>query len=200
MTIPLSTAKLKNEDFRRLLTSTRSERTSTSSASMGLEHSNKLAPETKPKPSGNKQQKKNKFYRPPVKEKVDKTEVEEIFDESDERLREILSQYRDRAAERRKGDSKEDFDEADLRMKLAGGFKAVPRTTAAAMNAAEKRRMAIEESKYLGGDMEHTHLVKGLDYSLLNKIRSEIVNKEEEVDEDETAAQLAVRINIFSTS
>jgi hypothetical protein len=36
------------------------------------------------------------------------------------------------------------------------------------------RKKEIEESKYLGGDMEHTHLVKGLDYSLLHKIRSEL--------------------------
>ena len=30
----------------------------------------------------------------------------------------------------------------------------------------------IEQSKYLGGDLEHTHLVKGLDYSLLERVRS----------------------------
>ena len=28
----------------------------------------------------------------------------------------------------------------------------------------------IQESKYLGGDMEHTHLVKGLDFALLQKV------------------------------
>ena len=36
----------------------------------------------------------------------------------------------------------------------------------------------IQESKYLGGDMEHTHLVKGLDFALLQKVRSEILNRE----------------------
>lgn len=41
----------------------------------------------------------------------------------------------------------------------------------------------IEESKYLGGDMEHTHLVKGLDYALLDKVRAEI-NIKETQDED----------------
>ena len=35
---------------------------------------------------------------------------------------------------------------------------------------AERRKQAIQESKFLGGDMEHTHLVKGLDYSLLQKV------------------------------
>lgn len=33
--------------------------------------------------------------------------------------------------------------------------------------------MDAETSKYLGGDVEHTHLVKGLDYALLVKIREE---------------------------
>lgn len=28
----------------------------------------------------------------------------------------------------------------------------------------------IQNSKFLGGDMEHTHLVKGLDYALLQKV------------------------------
>lgn len=30
--------------------------------------------------------------------------------------------------------------------------------------------MSVEETKYLGGDLEHTHLVKGLDYALLQKV------------------------------
>jgi hypothetical protein len=38
------------------------------------------------------------------------------------------------------------------------------------MDAAERRRQQIQESKFLGGDMEHTHLVKGLDYALLQKV------------------------------
>jgi len=42
----------------------------------------------------------------------------------------------------------------------------------------------IDESKYLGGDMEHTHLVKGLDFALLQKVRSEITTKVREEDDD----------------
>jgi IK cytokine len=34
------------------------------------------------------------------------------------------------------------------------------------------------------GDVEHTHLVKGLDYALLNKVRSEIVKKPDGEDGD----------------
>lgn len=51
------------------------------------------------------------------------------------------------------------------------------------MDAAERRKQMIQESKFLGGDMEHTHLVKGLDYALLQKVRSEIEQQEEEEDE-----------------
>lgn len=43
----------------------------------------------------------------------------------------------------------------------------------------------IEESKYLGGDLEHTHLVKGLDYALLQKVKAEIEKKEIELDNEE---------------
>ena len=42
----------------------------------------------------------------------------------------------------------------------------------------ERRNRIIQESKFLGGDMEHTHLVKGLDYALLQKVKAEISNKE----------------------
>lgn len=57
--------------------------------------------------------------------------------------------YRDRADERRK-------DKVD-----------VPEDEAVALASVD-----FEMSKYLGGDMSHTHLVKGLDYALLNKVKS----------------------------
>jgi hypothetical protein len=31
--------------------------------------------------------------------------------------------------------------------------------------------ISVEDSKFLGGDLKHTHLVKGLDYALLQKAR-----------------------------
>lgn len=33
-------------------------------------------------------------------------------------------------------------------------------------------KLSVEYSKFLGGDLEHTHLVKGLDYSLLQQASS----------------------------
>ena len=31
--------------------------------------------------------------------------------------------------------------------------------------------LSVEDSKYLGGDFQHTHMVKGLDFALLKKVR-----------------------------
>ena len=55
--------------------------------------------------------------------------------------------YRDRAKERRNDETNPDYDGHSKLMQLD-----------------------IEHSKYLGGDVEHTHLVKGLDYALLSKV------------------------------
>ncbi|RLN49805.1 hypothetical protein BBJ28_00013677, partial [Nothophytophthora sp. Chile5] len=57
--------------------------------------------------------------------------------------------YRDRAAERRKGGNGDMID------------------------ADEFAHLDAEQSKFLGGDMEHTHLVKGLDYALLAQLKRE---------------------------
>lgn len=32
--------------------------------------------------------------------------------------------------------------------------------------------LSIEDSKFLGGDVDHTHLVKGLDFALLQKVKT----------------------------
>jgi len=38
--------------------------------------------------------------------------------------------------------------------------------------------LSVEKSKFLGGDIAHTHLVKGLDYALANKMREEDKKRE----------------------
>ena len=78
-------------------------------------------------------------------------------------------EYRDRAKERREGNN---IDYASLE------------GLAAQLGEDDRRRQA-ELSKYLGGDEEHTHLVKGLDKALAEKVRREemlglSVNKSEE--------------------
>lgn len=41
--------------------------------------------------------------------------------------------------------------------------------TATPPQQGDLRNVSYEDSKYLGGDVAHTHLVKGLDFALLHK-------------------------------
>lgn len=104
-------------------------------------------------------------------------------------LSDLADKYRDRAKERRDGSTTE-YQNVDA--SRTGAYRAVA-DLKSGFDAAERRRKLIQESKFLGGDIEHTHLVKGLDYALLQKVRSEIVVKEAEQElemerlaEDET--------------
>lgn len=69
--------------------------------------------------------------------------------------------YRDRAKERQDGN--------DEYAHIAAEFE-------------HQAEVTLQDSKYLGGDMDHTHLVKGLDYALLTKVRGEL-NKQQKADE-----------------
>uniref|UniRef100_A0A0D9XP08 RED-like N-terminal domain-containing protein n=1 Tax=Leersia perrieri TaxID=77586 RepID=A0A0D9XP08_9ORYZ len=90
--------------------------------------------------------------------------------------------YRDRAKERRE-DQNPDYEPTEL-----GSFHAVapPGTD---LRLADAQKISIEKSKYLGGDLEHTHLVKGLDYALLHKVRSEIEKKPDAEDGKDTQSR-----------
>ncbi|KHN88422.1 Protein Red [Toxocara canis] len=79
-------------------------------------------------------------------------------------------------------------EEAPDELQANNAYRAVPGDIRATADAAQRRKQAIQESKYLGGDMEHTHLVKGLDYSLLHKVRSEIALREQKGDDALEAA------------
>lgn len=76
------------------------------------------------------------------------------IDENDKSTNTITNKnkpsYRDRAAERRAGNLSSDM-----------------------INANEFVHLNVEQSKYLGGDFEHTHLVKGLDFALLSQLKRE---------------------------
>lgn len=91
-------------------------------------------------------------------------------------MAELAEKYRDRASERRQGVNP-DY-QADDPAQTAQAYRAVAPDLKSCFDAAERRKRMIQESKFLGGDMEHTHLVKGLDYALLQKVRSEIQHKE----------------------
>lgn len=50
-------------------------------------------------------------------------------------------------------------------------------------------RLGVKSFVCFAGDVEHTHLVKGLDYSLLNKVRSEMVKRPEAGDDADGKAR-----------
>lgn len=60
------------------------------------------------------------------------------------------SSCRDRALERRKGFNPDYPVEGDA--------------------VGDVNSMSVEETKFLGGTIDHTHLVRGLDYALLEKV------------------------------
>ncbi|KAG5673099.1 hypothetical protein PVAND_003173 [Polypedilum vanderplanki] len=154
------TQRLTNDDFRKLLsTGSKSGSSSSSAAPAASKTPSK-------KTSAEKQEarkKKKSFYAQHKK-----------ADETSTILSELSEKYRDRAKERREGQNDQSFDPRTS----TSGYRAVAAPEMGGLDAAERRRKMIQESKFLGGDIKYTHLVKGLDYALLQKVRSEIVHQE----------------------
>merc|ERR1711962_1554197 len=113
------------------------------------------------------------------KRREKKTYYAKLKKDEDDKMAELAAKYRDRAKERRDGGP-----ELPPGVEDAGAYRAVAPNARESHDAAERRRQMIHESKYLGGDMDHTHLVKGLDFALLQKVRSEIETREEAAAEE----------------
>ena len=103
-----------------------------------------------------------------------KTYYAKLKKDEDDKMAELAAKYRDRAKERRDGNEGGVTGEEST-----NAYRAVAPNARETHDAAERRRQMIHESKYLGGDMEHTHLVKGLDFALLQKVKSEIEAREQ---------------------
>lgn len=84
--------------------------------------------------------------------------------------------YRDRAAERRKQDDSTTSEDQLTTEEL------LQRTQREAGEELDAKQL-YEQSKYLGGDVNHTHLVKGLDFALLKKVRTDL-SKQKKSDKD----------------
>ncbi|XP_034230741.1 protein Red isoform X2 [Thrips palmi] len=161
--------RLTNDDFRRLPLSSLLQSTM-KDKELG---SSKTPAEDDLDDRAERRRKKKSFYAKLKKQEEDK-------------MAELAQKYRDRARERRDGGQ----DQPEDPLSAASGYRAVAPDLKSGLDAAERRRQMIQESKFLGGDMEHTHLVKGLDYALLQKVRSEIQSKE--MEEEEELERLAV--------
>merc|ERR1719507_1059719 len=116
------------------------------------------------------------------KRKKKKSFYAKLKRQEDDKMAELAAKYRDRAKERRDGGP---GSERPDDVSGTGSYKAMAPDVKGNFDAAERRRQMIQESKFLGGDMEHTHLVKGLDFALLQKVRSEIIHRENAGDEEE---------------
>lgn len=111
---------------------------------------------------------------------------EEDIDDEDDKLN---NNYRDRALERRNEEKKQ---EPLPSLSTTSSFN----TILLGQNSPElDREKKIEQSKYLGGDEEHTHLVLGLDYQLLN-IQREKERKRKEAEEYERKLELENEKNL----
>ncbi|VVD05313.1 unnamed protein product [Leptidea sinapis] len=143
--------RLTNDDFRKLLMTPRSTPSGGAHPSGSVREAMANSG-SMPPPTENKGElrRKKKSYYAALKK------------QEDTKLAELAEKYRDRARERR--DGLQDGNPLDPISNTSSAYRAV----------------APDESKYLGGDMEHTHLVKGLDYALLQKVRSEIQTREQE--------------------
>ncbi|XP_057677429.1 protein Red [Corythoichthys intestinalis] len=159
-------SKLTNDDFRKLLMTPRA------------------TPSSAP-PSKSRHHEMPRDYNededPAARRRKKKSYYAKLRQQEMERERELAEKYRDRARERRDGVNK-DYEETEL-ISTTANYRAVGPSAEADKSAAEKRRQLIQESKFLGGDMEHTHLVKGLDFALLQKVRAEINSKEKEEED-----------------
>mmetsp|Transcript_9340 Transcript_9340/g.25376 ORF Transcript_9340/g.25376 Transcript_9340/m.25376 type:complete len:575 (-) Transcript_9340:210-1934(-) len=86
--------------------------------------------------------------------------------------------YRDRAQERRLADTgdgeEEGATESSMLMKLMASKEGV-----SVLGGGKELEDEVAKSKLLGGDVEHTHLVKGLDYALMERVKNEIEEQQE---------------------
>jgi hypothetical protein len=94
--------------------------------------------------------------------------------------------YRDRAKERRLGVATADFAEVPnlpAATPSRGVFTALSSDADGVLGGS-----SVRMDQYLGGDMEHTHLVKGLDYALLQKVRLEQQQKQQQQQRSDDAS------------
>ncbi|KAJ3357830.1 hypothetical protein HDU83_002958 [Entophlyctis luteolus] len=146
---------LSQDDFRRLLATPR----------------NPPAATPKPNQSQSKHQQQgsrrpNDFARPSPIVPSKFRKKEKVSDGDD--VRGTEGKFRDRARERREGANPDYIGSEEIIAQLAGS------DAAADSVATNSKPTLYEQSKYLGGDLSHTHLVKGLDFALLKKVRADL--------------------------
>ncbi|KAI9257669.1 RED-like protein N-terminal region-domain-containing protein [Sporodiniella umbellata] len=156
---------LTQEDFRKLMATPRRPNNEESS------EPNNSIPST-PKKTGTVFAKPHALRRKAFQKNTKK----EPKDDEEEEEKDL--NYRDRAAERRQQENEQDDSQLTTEELL--------RRTQKEVDEELNPQQLYEQSKYLGGDVSHTHLVKGLDFALLKKVRSDMSKADVmmEVEED----------------
>lgn len=162
-----ASARMTNDDFRKLLMTPRASVPAATPASTVPGTVRDAAAKTAQTPvvGGTNRaelRKKKKSYYAKLKK------------QEDDKMAELAEKYRDRARERRDGVHTDAVDDS---VTNTNAYRAVAPDLKSGLDAAERRRQMIQQSKFLGGDMEHTHLVKGLDYALLQKVKQMFYKK-----------------------
>ncbi|KAL3315092.1 hypothetical protein Ciccas_006275 [Cichlidogyrus casuarinus] len=171
---------LNNSDFRKLLSTAKSQ-----PSQNDYLKSNAIRLDTRPEA-------KSKPFAPEYEAKKSKSKKHKHSgrehrhkESASSSVKDTSFKYRDRAKERREGKivsvaegvdraEEEEENERNDFLRRTADYRAVAPTSISNSSVAERRKTIIEESKYLGGDIEHTHLVKGLDYVLLQKTRQKL--------------------------
>ena len=147
-----SATPLSNDDFRKLLTTSRAPAGGRTDGFKGARRGDDFQKPNKPRPKSKPRPKPSAPSEPEG------------------------PTYRDRAKERRL-EAAPEYQGDQSGAILAGVRGGVP----GVVQNDELRQLSVEESKFLGGDVEHTHLVKGLDFALLRKVRAELKESEKDV-------------------
>eukprot|EP00002_Diphylleia_rotans_P034675 TRINITY_DN7479_c0_g3_i1.p1 TRINITY_DN7479_c0_g3~~TRINITY_DN7479_c0_g3_i1.p1 ORF type:complete len:473 (-),score=114.32 TRINITY_DN7479_c0_g3_i1:696-2114(-) len=157
--VPETPSRLSNTDFRALLDTPRSDD--------GREFSFKFAS----KKRGGEADSSQGSFKQPAKPKKSRPQPK-AQDESS-----LAFKYRDRARERREGVNP-DYEGME-HLEIMNAIAASEDQSVGNGGGLFQNHLAMDKTKYLGGDVEHTHLVKGLDTVLLSKVRAEQVKESE---------------------
>ena len=166
---------MNQNDFRQLLASSSVRRTPNSGGNNHEAASSASAAAA----SEAKKSRSKKGKAPPKGQQQDGDGEEETDEQKQRKL--LKEKYRDRAKERR--EQKKDGGEED--------GKGEPEIT-------EEQMAQIDygKSKYLGGDQEHTHLVKGLDFKLAERVRREQQERQQQKHQEQEGASHSTRQRI----
>ena len=167
-------ADMNNRDFAKLAKTPRPDRFGSGGSSSGGKSEREKEED---------RQTREEIKRQQLEEKKAKAKAWRIANAPQNKKKQEEDGYRDRASERREGGGGDYADTTAIEAAVGQVGKD------GQIGALQGEGMSsLEASKYLGGDMAHTHLVKGLDFQLLNKVRDDLKKQEVEAEKEKAEA------------